>query len=208
MTGNHHLLANHTDCCTAVGYFTTRAGRNAKRLWYSDGNMGKITVSPLPWYTHVYDILMVPVMFALRGFRTDSLQETHVWHIQLVGPKDIDRKLTIAGASADNSRYDGHFSFLFHAPIFGGWKNYSVYEVDQQYTPFHIGWIGSNMRTGTTECAVQRLPIFDTRIRMLDGTPSMQTSFFAVGSTGKQIPLRCVGHGRLGDGQYLSVRLF
>ena len=170
--------------------------------------MKTITVLPLPWYTRVYDILMLPVMFVLRGCVLDSLQATHVWHVQPIDPGDIDQKLAVRGENGDRSRFDGRFSFLFHAPILGGWKKFSVYEVDEASAPFHIGWINKNLRTGAVESAIHKLPITKTRIRMLDGTPSFQTSFFAVDSAGKQIPLRCVGHGKLGDGQYLSIRLF
>src|SRR6185437_16199634 len=113
--------------------------------------MSTIAVQPLPWHIHTYDILMLPVMFVLRGFMVDSLQATHLWHVQPVDLQVIDQALVIAGENTDHSLFDGHFSFLFHAPVFGGWKDFSVYEADEVSTPFHIGWISKNLRTGAVE---------------------------------------------------------
>ena len=156
------------------------------------------------------DKLMVPVMIVLRGFRLDSLQETHAWHpYRHIDPKDIDLRMAVAARGTDGTVYKGRYSFLFHAPIFGGWKRYSVYEVAQADVPFHIGWIVDDAHTGKhIETAIQRLPIQDTCIRMLDGPPNYQGYFFAVNAEGLQVPLRVIGHGTLGDGKYRAVRLF
>lgn len=171
-----------------------------------------LSIEPLPKYTRVFDILMVPIMFVLRGFKLDSLQETHAWHVKHLNLNDIKRidlKLAAMHKGTDATIYHGRYSFLFHAPIFGGWKSYVVFEVDASDTPFHIGWIVRNAETHDfVEAGMQRLPINATRIRMLAGPPSYQTYFFAVNQSGEQIPLRKVGQGRLGDGNYLDVRLF
>ena len=149
-------------------------------------------------------------MFVLRGLRFDSLQETHVWHVHRIDPKDVDLKLAVLSKGTDKSRFTpSNASFLFHAPIFGGWKNFGVYEVDSKDTPFHIGWAGINTKTGKLEgTAVHLLPIYDNKIRMLDGPQGSRTHFFAFDTMGNQIPLRKIGSGRLDDGTYLNVRIF
>jgi hypothetical protein len=148
-------------------------------------------------------------MFMLRGFRIDSLQETHPWHVQRIDHATVDVTQAVHKRGADSTKYGGRYLFLYHAPIFGGWKNYSVYEVGKVHTPFHIGWIVRHADTQQlVEAAVQRLPIYDSVIRMLDGSPSYDTYFFAIDRTGHQIQLRRIGQGTLGDGKYLSIRLF
>ena len=148
-------------------------------------------------------------MFVLRGFKFDSLQETHPWHAYQINPKDVDFRLAVATHGTDTTWYRGRSAFLFHAPILGGWKQFSVYEVDRANVPFHIGWVMYEGRSGKLiEAAIHKLPIRDTHIRTLDGPPSFHGHFFAVDTNGRQVPLRVTGRGRLGDGKYLSVRLF
>jgi hypothetical protein len=162
-------------------------------------------------WERVADKFMVPIMFALRGFRTDSLQETHTWHPYRISVDKLDFKLAVESHGKDKSKFKfGSLTlFLFHAPILGGWRDFSVYEVDQTSTPFHIGWVVYRSSDNKLlNASVQRLPIQANRIRMLDGPTTSWGYFFAVNSKGEQISLKKIGQGRVGDGAYTDIRLF
>ena len=168
-----------------------------------------IKIVPLAQAFRLADKLMVPIMFILRGLRFDSLQETHPWHVQPIDPQQIENDLTITIDGTDPSNFKPGHSFMFHAPLFGGWSNFTVFEIDKKYGPFHIGWLAYDSQTGKLkQAAVHRLPINNNQIRMLDGPASQRTSFFAVDADGKQIPLTRIASGRLNDGTFTKVRLF
>ena len=54
-----------------------------------------IDVRELPRSALIADRLMWPLMFALGGFRRDSIQETHFWHNQRIDKSQIDSRLTV-----------------------------------------------------------------------------------------------------------------
>ena len=172
--------------------------------------MKKLLIPKVRWYKRLADVLMLPIMVVLRGFRLDSLQGTHAWNVYKgFDATDIDPALCVVRTGTDKTIFAGRYSFLFHAPVFGGWRNFSVYEVKKGDAPFFIGWIVRG--TGKDEVidvGVQELPLRDDQVRMLDGPPAYTTSFFALNQAGEQIALRAVGHGRIGDGTYLDTRLF
>ena len=171
----------------------------------------KIVELPAPkLQERLYDKLMLPIMFVLRGFRTDSLQETHVWHPYSVDAKKIDLTIAVENHGKDKSRFaQGGTEFMFHAPIFGGWRDFSVYEVDEAHVPFHIGWILYGSSDNKLKASqVHRLPIKSNQIRLLDGNSKTWGYFFALNSEGIQIPLRKVGSGKIGDGTFKNVKLF
>lgn len=168
----------------------------------------RIRIQPLPAYTKLLDKLMVPIMFVLRGFQLDSLQETHAWHPQAIDAGLVDRSLGVVAEGTDATRYHRNALFLFHAPIFGGWRNFSVYEVGPADVPFRIGWARMLTTTGeVTEAKVQRLLIHDRRVRMLDGPPTYRILFFALNERGEQVRLRKVGSGQVGDRTFAHIRL-
>lgn len=172
--------------------------------------MGTLTIPAMTKKELIYDKLMVPVMFILRGFRADSLQETHVWHPYEIDARKIDLGMAVKNQGHDPSRFkQGKAKFLFHAPVFGGWKEFSVYAVDETETPFYVGWIVySALDNELIAAHVHRLPINTDRIRLLDGNSITWGYFFAIDSKGNQIPLKKVGSGKIGDGTYKEVRIF
>jgi hypothetical protein len=154
---------------------------------------------------------MVPIMYVLRGFSMDSLQETHPWHPYRIDYKKVDLKLAVENHGNAKSRYgfDNKKLPFFHAPIFGGWRNFSVYQVDESNAPFYIGWIVYRSSDNQLlDAAVQRLAIFQNQIRMLDGSTYSWGYFFALNKEGTQIPLKKVASGKIGDKTYSTVRLF
>lgn len=173
--------------------------------------MDRIEIPPIRRRERVADTMMIPIMFVLRGFRTDSLQESHRWHPQSIEQDEIDPKLAVENHGNDSSRFsfEHRGSFLFHAPIFGGWKDFGVYEVDKSNSPFYVGWIVFRSSDNKfLNAAIHRLPIFDNQIRLLDGNKDSWGYFFALDKDGVQVPLKKVGAGRIGDKSFTQVRIF
>ena len=167
-------------------------------------------IKKAPIILRLLDYLMLPLMFALGGFKFDSIQETHPWHIQKVNPNKIDLRLaTQFYKGNDSSRFLKRNLFLFHAPLLGGWKNYSVFEVCQSSKlPFYIGWIGHNDKDRKDRAYIQRLPIHNSKIRLLNGTSFYTNAFFAFDTKGKQVILKRISEGKLGTNKDTKIRLF
>lgn len=156
----------------------------------------------------IIDFLMIPGMYILGGFKRDSIQETHPWHVwREFSEKSINSQDAVTINGTDSRTFRRHFLFLFHAPIFGGWKNYSVYSLFDTSRVFHIGWIVYENGT-LKEKGVNKLPIKNGSIKMLDGPPASMITFFGVDIDGKQVKIHKTGNGRLGDGKYRHIRLF
>jgi hypothetical protein len=173
--------------------------------------MNIVNVPNLTFYEKLADKLMKPIMFVLRGYKTDSLQETHKWHVYNIDPKRIDLSLAVENHGKDKSKYsiENKASFLFHAPILGGFRDFSVYEVNQRDAPFYVGWIV--YRSSDNEllkAQVQKLPIKSSQIRLLDGTSKSWGYFFALNKDGNQIIIKKIGAGSIGDKSYTNVKLF
>jgi hypothetical protein len=168
-------------------------------------------IHPLRFYERLAGIALIPIMFMLRGFKSDSLQETHPWHIKNIDARKVDLSLSVLNHGSDRSKYGkrGLLSFLFHAPIFGGWKDFSVYEVDALRKPFYVGWLTYRSSDDKLISAqLNRLKIKYPRIRLLDGNELTWGYYFAIDADGYQLKLRKVGQGKIGDKSYLDVRLF
>lgn len=150
------------------------------------------------------DSFMRPVMYGLGGFRPDSIQETHPWHVQDIDPALIDPELSVTVTGSPLETMKAHYGFLFHMPIIGGWKQYTLFEAAEQR--FHIGW-ASRVRNKLAQAAIHRLPLFDGHVRMLNGPEGSETEFFAVNPDGEQIELAATGSGVLGDNQFPDTRL-
>ena len=151
-------------------------------------------------YYHLADYLMTPIMYVLGGFKADSIQHTHPWHMQAVNSPLINLDLATPPAKGDdNSRFSKSDSFLFHVPILGGWKEYSIYECSTQNNgPFYIGFMQKNADDSVEKSFIIKTPIYGDRVRMLNGSPIYTTIFFAVDKNGKQLPIKKVGKGTLG----------
>lgn len=156
------------------------------------------------------DFAMIPIMFVLGGFKLDSIQETHAWHsFRKFKPDDVDLSKALSNTGTDERSFKRRLVFLFHAPIFGGWKNYIVLAPKRSIETFFIGWLVYDKSTNKLlEKGVHKLPIKNGSIRMLSGPPNYKGYFFAVDKEGNQIEIKRVGTGRLGDHKYPGVRLF
>src|SRR5215212_9610797 len=98
---------------------------------------------PLGRAARAADLLLRPVMWAVGGFRRDSVQETHRWHCAAVDPNAIDLRLVVAVEGDDESRRLNRpwAPPLFHVPVLGGWRNFVTLEVGEPLQRWHIGWI-------------------------------------------------------------------
>lgn len=150
-------------------------------------------VPKLNYIFRLLDFLLWPIMIILSGFKLPA-QETHIWHVKkwkwkgdglLVDKKDTKAKF-------------GHEAplGLLHMPIFGGLTKYVVIEATGYANFWYIGWSDG----------IHLLPIYQNRIVMLVG----KNGFIAhgLGDNNKELKLKIVGFGELGDNRYNNLRLF
>jgi hypothetical protein len=171
-----------------------------------------VEIIKVPLLFRLLDRMLWPVMFVLGGCKFDSIQETHRWHGQPIDAGEIDERLSVFVEGNDRSpvRTNALYPFpTFHAPILGGWRNYTVLQIQAVAPYWHVGWIHRRYPfNGRPRSHAQRLPIFTGEIRVLTQAIGFQTQYFALDSSGRQIPLKVVGEGVLGDGKFPHVRLF
>ena len=169
--------------------------------------MSERSLEPIPFPKPLLmaDSIMRPIMFTLGGFKSDSIQETHPWHVQNIDPELIDPELSTTIKGNSQEKLTTHKLFLFHVPALNGWKHYTLLESEKD--EFHIGWI-SRVQGKLAQAAVHRLRIENGQIRMLNGPKDSETELFAVDTNGKQINVAAVGSGVLGDNQFPNIRLF
>lgn len=145
----------------------------------------------------ILDYLLYPLMYVLQGNLTDSPQETHPWHVKkhrwkskgvLIKGDDVNSKFGQSGIS----KYLG----LYHMPIFGGLKKYIVIENKKFKKYWNVGWNNE----------MQILKIYDSKVKLLPGKESYYIHALSDGS--KEVSVKVVDSGRIGDGRYKSVRLF
>jgi len=158
---------------------------------------------PLSRPLKAVDTLLQPVMYTLGGFKSDSIQETHPWHIQEIDPELVNPELSVVIKGSAEERMNSHKLFLFHAPILGGWRHYTLLEAEEE---FHIGWV-ARVRGKLAQAAVHRLRIDNSQVRMLNGPEGSETEYFAVSPNGTQSNLDMAGAGILGDHQFPDIRL-
>lgn len=165
-------------------------------------------IKPLNKIVRVIDYAMIPLMFILGGFKRDAIQETHPWHSwKKFDRNKINQKLAVIHDGTDRMTFHRRFLFLFHVPVLGGWKKYSVLSATNHKGTFYIGWVVfDNDRLAYQ--GIHRLPIKNRAVRLLDGPPNFHGYYFAIDSTGTPIPLEKIGSGVLGDRKYPGVRLF
>lgn len=169
-----------------------------------------LTPPKTQFFFRAIDYAMIPIMYILGGFKKDAMQETHPWHsYRAFDPASIDKGLAVESKGTDARTFKRHFLFLFHAPIFGGWKHYIALSPISPTTPFFIGWLVYNSNTNKiVEKGINKLPIHSGTIRTLVGPPTNTVYFFAVDKNGQQIKLDETGRGTLGDKKFPGIRLF
>lgn len=140
------------------------------------------------------DFLLFPFMRFLGGFKF-PVQETHPWHIKKCNWKDA-RGLVIK--EIDKKAKFGHESplGLFHMPIFGGLTKYVVIEATGFKNYWNVGW----------EEFIHNLPIKENRIMLLVGKKGLIA--YGLGDNGRNLKLKIVGFGEIGDKKYNGIRLF
>ena len=168
---------------------------------------------PFSQLLRVLDYLMVPLMWVVSCAPFERPQESHLWHAQrlnLEAIDNIDVKSSITLRGNDTSKIINGSGLSFHVPLIGGWRNYIVLEVQPDISKWHIGWVVRNFTTGEiVRSELHKLPLTKKRVRMLIGTPTRITMFFAVDTDGNQLPLKVTGRGSMGDGsKYRHIRLF
>lgn len=153
-----------------------------------------LEVKPLGLVGRVADFLMLPIMYLISGTFKETPQGGHRWNVKLFQQKEVeslDQKMMIhcQGVSKAMRR---RWLFLYHLPIFGGWKYYILIEpVDHKGTWF-IGFVARDV-TGVSRIKLSR------PVRMLVGKDDV--SFFALdASSCEQIAIKKIGQGRIGDG--------
>ena len=169
--------------------------------------MAIVKVKPQSFWSKVADWLMVPVMYVLQGTIFETPQLTHKWNNHPF-PRAVRERLDFSSMvelqPLHAVRRRKHFwDFLFHAPIFGGWREYAVLTPKKndpgQPEPWRIGWM-----TGDTQ-AISQI-VLTGPVRVLYG--DFNTQFFAVDTTGQQLPLEQIDTGRIAaGGQYRHVTL-
>jgi hypothetical protein len=172
--------------------------------------MLRVSLPKTPSYFRIIDYAMIPLMYFLGGFKSDAVQETHPWHsFRGFNIDEVDRTLAIENTGTESTSFKQHFLFLFHAPIFGGWKQYVTFAPEVPVASFNIGWIVYDTHTKKLlDRGINTLPVTNGMIRVLSGPPNFTGYFFAVDANGEQIKLKEVGRGTLGDKQFPGIRLF
>jgi len=173
-----------------------------------------IKLKPYPIFFQFLDWVLRPVMRFISGAFFEAPQETHRWNVHPL-PYEYREAINYDIDAPVEGVYEGflgksHGGILFHFPIFGGWKKYSVLEATRinQNDVWHIGWFGENEDGSLYDFHVSRLPLKDSRVRMLKGPEGVTTKFFAIDEHGAQIELHVVGEGSIGDGgEFSRIRL-
>lgn len=139
------------------------------------------------------DYSLWPFMWLLGGF-VFPVQETHMWHVR---KWNWNAKGLVIKETDKKARFGHEAPFgLFHMPIFGGLTKYVVIEASGYSKYWHIGWEGN----------IHLLPIKQKRIAMLVSKKGFVG--YGLGDNKKQLKLKIVGFGELGDNKYNELRLF
>lgn len=156
-------------------------------------------IKKLQGYYRIFDFLFIPFMWFFGKF-SFPLQETHKWHTYNINPKGL-KNGTVVKAQKSKSRFGHEVGFgLFHMPVFGGLDVYAVLEAQGFDNSWYIGWKGG-------ETQIHKLPIMQNRIKLL---VPIKGSYEALGfdKDGKQLKLKVIGYGKIGDGKFPGIRLF
>lgn len=155
------------------------------------------------------DHVLIPLMWILSGGKNDSIQESHLWHMQAFDPQEVPENIGIEIRGDDTSQFPNKSFGLLHVPLFGGWKKYVVLEAIGFSKYWHIGWkILYKNSSQKPLCQMQKLRIYSPYIKVLKGIPDGKRIFFGINEKGEFIRLQKIGESELGDGQFRDVRLF
>lgn len=144
----------------------------------------------------IADILMMPIRYLMQGTVCEKPYRTHRWNRMEFTPSDpLEKKAMVKVAGDPKAVKQRMIGFipLFHIPILGGWREYVVLELSDETVRYHIGF--KFKEDGVEYYKISIIPIRG-RVRMLRGDKDV--CFFAVSRTGRQLPLRIVGFGRIG----------
>lgn len=161
-----------------------------------------------------FDWLMRPIMFWLQGNWKEEPQRTHFWNnielspLQVINVLDSLQSLYSKGSlktsgvsriAADKNAVAKFSLFpIFHAPRFGGWKEFIVLEPVDDIDQWYVGWFSA-------VAGMSLVPI-KGRVRVLIGPG--EVIFFGVDKNGKGIPINTVDSGEIGKaGEYAKVPL-
>jgi hypothetical protein len=139
----------------------------------------------------ILDAILVPFMYLIAGTFKEKPQQTHKWNLREIKPEQLsslDESLFVKVEGAD-SLIKRHWGILFHFPILGGWKHYVTLEAEKADEGWQIGWIGRKPEVSAI--------LLTGPVRVLRGPNGH--NFFAVSTTGKQIRLRQIGEGKVGN---------
>ena len=169
---------------------------------------------PYPAFLRLFDAMFRPFMRIISGAPYESPQETHRWNVQNISIEE-QNKINYAIDVPVEGVYRGylgkkHGGFLFHLPVLGGWKAYVVIEPirENKNDTWFVGWFGEDEHGGKYDLKLSRLPLTESQVRLLKGPVGVNTKFFALDAKGKQIELKLVGEGVVGDGgKYSTLRL-
>lgn len=153
----------------------------------------KIQIKPRSTFTKVIDSLMIPLMYLISGTFKEKPQQTHKWNIQKLskeeaGQLDESLKIKVKGVPSFIGK---HWGILFHFPIFGGWRHYTVLQPENPEGGYYVGW-------GTE---VSKILLFEA-VRLLNGPEGAY--FHAFNKSGEQIKLVRIGEGKVGNNSYFS----
>ncbi len=157
-------------------------------------NVKKIHVPPLSKAARFFDWLLTPVMYLLAGTFSESPQKTHPWNNKKLTADEVQklapsRMIHSGGNAAARRRWIWKLP-LFHAPIFGGWRDYIVIQPFDPHAEWHVGWVGKDV------AGVTQVKLYGPA-RVLIGPE--EVSFFGLNRRGQQIPLVVVGRGEIGE---------
>lgn len=154
-----------------------------------------IDVKPEGFLSKCADVLVLPCMYALSCIPGESTRRTQFWNHRFlseaeIASLDLSLMVEVQGIEGELPSY--------HAPIFGGWRNYIVLTPQVKRTYWHVGWVSGNIG------GVSRIALTGA-VRMLIGPKDVK--FFGI-KGGRQIKLLGLGRGKIGDrGPYRKVSL-
>ena len=160
----------------------------------SEGKMDRIIIVPLSETERSWDRRMEGVMRWVLNAPGEEPQKTHFWnnrHLKLGEAATLKAELMVKSSGSPRSAHAPspfhHFGRRFKC----GWVDYAVIEPDGYEGVWYIGWTWDGGQK------VSRIPIVG-RARTLEGPGP--ANFFGIDASGRQIKLRLVGRGRIGEG--------
>lgn len=166
-------------------------------------------IKKVPTYFRVLDYLLFPLMWILCGCKFELPQETHRWHMRNYHHIDVPKNKSVRIEGDDKSKRSVKGFPFYHIPLFGGWKNYVILEVEDFGSFWNLGWIVEfKDHSKSDRYQVQASRIYGRFIKVLKGINDSDKIFFAIKKDGSFANIKLIDHGRLGEGKYRSVRLF